>query len=210
VGHLPKDVNFLEMAPILWAGVTVYKGLKETDTKPGEWVAISGIGGLGHVTIQYAKAMGLHVAAIDVADDKLQLAKKLGADLVVNATQADPGEYLKKESGGGMHGALVTAVSTQAFSQAISTLRRKGTLSMTGLPPGSFDLPIFETVLNRVTVRGSIVGTRKDLQECIEFATEGKVKATVEAAKLEDINQVFDRMKKGQIDGRVVMDIGEA
>lgn len=208
VGHLPSDVNFLEMAPILCAGVTVYKGLKETDTKPGEWVAISGIGGLGHVAVQYAKAMGLHVAAIDVADDKLELAKKLGADLTVNATQTDPGTYLKKESGGGMHGALVTAVSTTAFSQAISTLRRKGTLAMTGLPPGSFDLPIFETVLNRITVRGSIVGTRKDLQECIDFATEGKVKSTVEAAKLDDINQVFDRMKNGQIDGRVVLDIG--
>jgi propanol-preferring alcohol dehydrogenase len=210
VGHLPSNVNFLEMAPILCAGVTVYKGLKETDTKPGEWVAISGIGGLGHVAVQYAKAMGLHVAAIDVADDKLELAKKLGADLTVNATQTDPGTYLKKESGGGMHGALVTAVSTTAFSQAISTLRRKGTLAMTGLPPGSFDLPIFETVLNRITVRGSIVGTRKDLQECIDFANEGKVKATVEAAKLDDINQVFDRMKNGQIDGRVVLDIGEA
>ncbi len=118
VGHLPKDVNFLEIASILCAGVTVYKGLKETDTKPGEWVAISGIGGLGHVAVQYAKAMGMHVAAIDVADDKPELAKKLGADLVVNAKETDPGTYLKKESGGGMHGALVTAVSTQAFSFA--------------------------------------------------------------------------------------------
>jgi propanol-preferring alcohol dehydrogenase len=210
VGHLPQNVNFLEMAPILCAGVTVYKGLKETDTKPGEWVAISGIGGLGHVAVQYAKAMGLHVAAIDVADDKLELAKKLGADLVVNATKMDPGEYLKKESGGGMHGAVVTAVSTTAFSQAISTLRRKGTLSMTGLPPGSFDLPIFETVLNRITIRGSIVGTRKDLQESIDFAVEGKVKATVAPARLDEINSIFDKMKKGDIDGRIVLDIAGA
>jgi len=207
VGHLPKNVNFLEMAPILCAGVTVYKGLKETDTKPGEWVAISGIGGLGHVAIQYAKAMGLHVAAIDISDEKLKLAAKLGADLTVNASVEDPGTYLKKESGGGMHGALVTAVSTTAFSQAISTLRRRGTLSMTGLPPGSFDLPIFETVINRITIRGSIVGTRKDLQECIDFASEGKVKATVAAAKLDDINDVFELMKKGDIDGRIVLDI---
>lgn len=207
VGHLPKDVNFLEMAPILCAGVTVYKGLKETDTKPGEWVAISGIGGLGHVAVQYAKAMGLHVAAIDVADDKLELAKRLGADLVVNARKTDPGTYLKKESGGGMHGALVTAVSTKAFSQAISTLRRKGTLSMTGLPPGSFDLPIFETVLNRITIRGSIVGTRKDLQESIDFASEGKVKATVAPESLDNINAVFDKMKEGNIDGRIVIDM---
>lgn len=208
VGHLPANVNFLEMAPILCAGVTVYKGLKETETKPGEWVAISGIGGLGHVAVQYAKAMGMHVAAIDVADDKLDLAKRLGADLVVNAKEQNPGEYLKKETGG-MHGALVTAVSPIAFKQGLETLRRKGTMALNGLPPGNFDLSIFDTVLNRITIRGSIVGTRKDLQEAIQFASEGKVKANVTAAKLEDVNDVFDKMKKGQIEGRMVLQIAE-
>lgn len=208
VGLLPKDVNFLEMAPILCAGVTVYKGLKETETKPGQWVAISGIGGLGHVAVQYAKAMGMHVAAIDVADDKLALAKRLGADITVNAKNEDPGTYLQKEVGG-VHGALITAVSPIAFKQGLETLRRKGTIALNGLPPGSFDLPIFETVLKRITVRGSIVGTRKDLQEAIDFAKEGKVKANVTAAKLEDINDVFDKMKKGQIEGRMVLEIAD-
>ncbi|WP_420154753.1 alcohol dehydrogenase AdhP [Siphonobacter sp.] len=209
VGKLPSNVNFIEMAPILCAGVTVYKGLKETETKPGEWVAISGIGGLGHVAVQYAKAMGMHVAAIDVADDKLELAKRLGADLVVNAKMQDPGEYLQKEAGG-MHGVLVTAVSPIAFRQGIAALRRKGTIALNGLPPGSFDLPIFETVLKRITVRGSIVGTRKDLQEAIEFAVEGKVRATVHTTPLESINDVFDQMKKGAIEGRMVMEIASA
>jgi len=208
MAHFPANINFLEMAPIICAGVTVYKGLKETDTKPGEWVAISGVGGLGHLAVQYAKAMGLHVAAIDVSDEKLQLAKSLGAELIVNAREQDPGAFLKKETGG-MHGVLVTAVSPIAFRQGISALRRKGTISLNGLPPGSFDLPIFETVLNRYTVRGSIVGTRKDMQEAIAFAVEGKVKATVHAAKLDNINAVFDQMKKGEIDGRVVLEIAE-
>lgn len=208
VAHFPHNINFLEAAPITCAGVTVYKGLKETDTKPGEWVAVSGVGGLGHLAVQYAKAMGLHVAAIDVADDKLKLAKELGADLVVNAKEEDPAAYLKKQAGG-MHGVLVTAVSTTAFEQGLATLRRKGTISLTGLPPGSFALPIFSTVLNRHTIRGSIVGTRKDMQEAIAFATEGKVKATVHAAKLEDINDIFDKMKKGNIEGRVVLQISE-
>lgn len=207
VAHLPANINFLEIAPITCAGVTVYKGLKETDTKPGEWVAISGIGGLGHLAVQYAKAMGLHVAAIDVSDDKLKLAKSLGADITVNARNEDPGATLKKLTGG-MHGVLVTAVSPIAFKQGISALRRKGTIALNGLPPGSFDLPIFETVLNRYTVRGSIVGTRKDMQEAIQFAVEGKVKATVHAAKLENINSVFDEMKKGDIEGRIVLEIG--
>jgi propanol-preferring alcohol dehydrogenase len=208
VAHFPANINFLDIAPIICAGVTVYKGLKETDTKPGEWVAISGIGGLGHLAVQYAKAMGLHVAAIDIAEDKLALARKLGADITVNAKQTDPGTFLKKETGG-MHGVLVTAVSPIAFKQGISALRRKGTISLNGLPPGSFDLPIFETVLNRYTVRGSIVGTRKDMQEAIAFAVEGKVKATVHAAKLENINTVFDEMKKGEIEGRYVLEIAD-
>lgn len=208
IAHFPPGINFLEVAPIVCAGVTVYKDLKETNAKQGEWVAISGVGGLGHLAVQYAKAMGLHVAAIDVSEDKLQLAKKLGADLVVNAMEKDPGTFLKKETGG-MHGVLVTAPSPIAFKQGLSALRRKGTLSLNGLPPGSFDLPIFETVLNGFTVKGSIVGTRKDMQEAIAFAVEGKVKATVHAAKLEDINEVLDDLKKGKIDGRVVLEIAD-
>lgn len=206
IARFPAGINFLEMAPIVCAGVTVYKGLKETDTRPGEWVAISGIGGLGHLAVQYAKAMGLHVAAIDIAEDKLALARSLGAELTVNAKETEPGAFLKKQTGG-MHGVLVTAVSPIAFQQGIAALRRKGTISLNGLPPGSFDLPIFETVLNRYTVRGSIVGTRKDMQEAIAFAVEGKVKANVRAAKLENINSVFDEMRKGEIEGRIVLEI---
>jgi propanol-preferring alcohol dehydrogenase len=209
VANLPAGTDMIEMAPILCAGVTVYKGIKETETKAGEWIAISGVGGLGHLAIQYAKAMGMQVAAIDIANDKLELAKSLGADLTVNALEDDPGEYLKKETGG-MHGVLVTAVSPTAFKQGISVMRRKGTLALNGLPPGGFDLPIFETVLNRFTIRGSIVGTRKDMHEAIEFALDGKVKATVSTARLEDINDVFTDMKAGEIQGRVVMKIADA
>lgn len=108
-----------------------------------------------------------------------------------------------------MHGVLVTAASTIAFKQGLSALRRKGTISLNGLPAGSFDLPIFDTVLNGFTVRGSIVGTRKDMQEAVAFAVEGKVKATVHAAKMENINAVFGEMKKGEIDGRIVLDIAQ-
>jgi propanol-preferring alcohol dehydrogenase len=206
IARFPKGISFAEIAPIICAGVTVYKGLKETEVKPGEWVAISGVGGLGHLAVQYAKAMGMHVAAVDVADDKLELAKQLGAELTVNAINENPGEVLKKATGG-MHGVLVTAVSPIAFEQGIGMLRRKGTIALNGLPKGSFDLPIFETVLNRYTVRGSIVGTRKDMQEAIAFAVEGKVKANIHLAKLEDINRVFDDMRKGDITGRVVLQI---
>lgn len=206
VGHLPSNIDFVEIAPVLCAGVTVYKGLKMTDTKPGDWVVISGIGGLGHMAVQYAKAMGLNVAAVDVAEDKLALARKLGATVTVNARETDPVAYLKKEIDGA-HGVLVTAVSPKAFEQALGMLRRGGTLVANGLPPGSFPLPIFDMVLSGITVRGSIVGTRLDLQESLDFAGDGKVKATVSTAKLEDINDVFDRMHKGTIDGRIVLDM---
>ena len=207
VGHLPSNVPFADIAPILCAGVTVYKGLKVTEAKPGDWVVISGVGGLGHMAVQYAKAMGLNVAAVDIADDKLSLARKLGATLTVNALEEDPAAVIRRETGGGSQGVLVTAVSRAAFSQAIGMVGRGGTVALNGLPPGDFPLDIFGMVLNGITVRGSIVGTRLDLQESIDFAAQGKVKATIAKAKLEDINDVFARMHKGQIEGRIVLDI---
>lgn len=206
VGHLPEGIGFVEIAPVLCAGVTVYKGLKVTDTKPGDWMVISGIGGLGHMAVQYAKAMGLNVAAVDVDDDKLRLAERLGASVTVNARNIDPAAFLKKEIGGA-HGALVTAVSLKAFEQATGMLRRGGTMSLVGLPPGDFPLDIFGMVLNGITVRGSIVGTRLDLQESLAFAAEGKVKATVASERLESINEVFTKMHRGEIEGRIVLDM---
>ena len=204
--RLPANVNFAKIAPILCAGVTTYKGLKETDTRPGEWVVISGVGGLGHVAIQYAKEMGLKAIGLDIAEDKLKLALEAGADHAVNALDKDAVERVIAFTGGGAHGVLVTAVSTPAFAQALKMVRRKGTVSLVGLPPGEFPTPIFDVVLKRITVRGSIVGTRRDLDEAVAFAAEGKVKAEITTAPLSEINTIFDRMKAGKIDGRVVLD----
>jgi propanol-preferring alcohol dehydrogenase len=205
VARLPAGVDFARMAPILCAGVTTYKGLKETEARPGEWVAISGIGGLGHVAIQYAKAMGLHVAALDVTPQKLALARATGADLAVDATSPDAVSQVLKATGGGAHGVLVTAVSPPAFAQAVQMVRRKGTVSLVGLPPGDFPTPIFDVVLKRITVRGSIVGTRRDLDEAIEFAVEGKVHAQITKAPLDTINSIFADLKAGKIEGRMVL-----
>ena len=207
LGHLPNNLSFEEAAPILCAGVTVYKGLKETDTRPGQWVVISGIGGLGHLAVQYARAMGLHVVAVDVAESKLELAKKLGASITINAAKVDPVAEVKR-SIGGAHGILVTAVSRHAFSQAFGMLRKRGTMALVGLPPGEFPISIFDMVLNRKTVRGSIVGTRLDLQECLDFAGEGAVRANIGVERLADVNSIFDRMREGKIEGRIVMKIG--
>ena len=206
--RLPAGVDFAAIAPILCAGVTTYKGMKETDTRPGEWVVISGIGGLGQVAVQYAKAMGLKVVALDIAEDKLKLGRAAGADHAVNALSADAVDSVLRATGGGAHGVLVTAVSTAAFAQALKMVRRKGTISLVGLPPGEFPTPIFDVVLKRITVRGSIVGTRRDLDEAIAFAAEGKVRSEITKAPLAEINAIFDRMKSGKIDGRMVLDIG--
>ena len=188
VGRLPPKTDFAEMAPILCAGVTTYKGIKETEAKPGEWIAISGIGGLGQLAIQYAKAMGLHVAALDVTEDKLELARASGADVAVNAKSPEAAASIVKETGGGAHGVLVTAVSPAAFGQALKLVRRKGTVALVGLPPGEFATPIFDVVMNRITIRGSIVGGREDLAEAIAFAAEGKVRARIHRSKLDHIN----------------------
>jgi len=208
LGRVPEGLSFVDAAPILCAGVTTYKGLKETGTRPGEWVVISGAGGLGHVAIQYAKAMGMHVAAVDLGPDKMALAKKLGAEITIDAKTQDPAMEIQKQIGGA-HGVLVTAVSTTAFKQAIGMLRRGGTCVLNGLPPGEFPVSIFDVVLNRYTIRGSIVGTRQDLQEALAFAAEGKVKATIETLPLGSINDTFNRLRTGKVNGRVVLNIAQ-
>ena len=202
--RIPAGADPIEVAPVLCAGVTVYKGLKMTEAQPGEWVVISGIGGLGHIAVQYAVAMGLRVVAVDVAEEKLELARQHGAELTVNARQGDPVEEILRVTGGA-HGVLVTAVHPSAFGQAIGMARRGGTIVFLGLPAGDFPAPIFDIVLKGLTVRGSIVGTRQDLKEALEFYARGVIHPTVSARRLDEINEVFDEMKHGKIDGRVVL-----
>lgn len=208
--RLPDGVDFAQIAPILCAGVTTYKGLKETEARAGEWVAISGVGGLGHMAIQYAKAMGMKVVAIDPVPDKLSLARGLGADVLVDAHSKDAIEYVIRTTAGGAHGVLVTAVAPAAFAQALHMVRRKGTTVLVGLPPGEFAMPIFDAVLKRITVRGSIVGTRRDLDEAIGFAAEGRVKAEIMKVPLDRINDVLGMLRRGTVHGRAVLDFAPA
>ncbi len=202
---IPEGSDIYEVGPILCAGVTVYKGLKVSEAKPGDWVVISGIGGLGHLAVQYGVAMGLRVIAVDIADDKLELAKKHGAEIIINAADADPATAVQEQVGGA-HAVLVTAVHEQAFGQAIGMSRRGGTIVFNGLPPGKFDVSVFDVVLNGLTVRGSIVGTRQDMIEALEFHAAGKVEPTYHRRPLEDLNEVFEEMRGGKIDGRVVVE----
>ncbi|MBW3085479.1 alcohol dehydrogenase [Austwickia sp. TVS 96-490-7B] len=203
--RLPEGCDPVEVAPILCAGVTVYKGLKVTETRPGQWVAISGIGGLGHVAVQYAVAMGLRVAAVDVSDDKLSLARDYGAEVLVNAATTDP-VVAVQDATGGVHGVLVTAVHPSAFGQAIGMARPGGTIVFNGLPPGEFPASIFDVVLQGLTIRGSIVGNRQDMIEAVDFYARGLVTPRVHRRHLSEINTIFDEMRAGTIDGRVVIE----
>ena len=204
--RIPDGADPVEIAPVLCAGVTVYKGLKVAEVEPGQWMVISGIGGLGHVAVQYAVAMGMRVVAVDIADDKLELARRHGAEVTVNAADGDPVAAVVEATGGGAHGVLVTAVHPAAFGQAIGMARRGGTIVFNGLPPGDFPAPIFDVVLKGLTIRGSIVGTRQDMVEALDFYARGLIHPTVHARPLADINAVFEEMERGEIDGRVVID----
>jgi len=202
--RIPAGADPYEVAPVLCAGVTVYKALKRTEVKPGEWVVISGIGGLGHIAVQYATAMGMRVVAVDIAPDKLDLATRHGAEIVVNAAEQEAIAAVQEQTGGA-HGVLVTAVHKAAFGQAIGMARRGGTIVFVGLPPGDFPAPIFEVVLKGLTIRGSIVGTRQDMTEALEFYARGLIHPTFSTRDVQEINEVFEEMRHGKIDGRVVL-----
>jgi propanol-preferring alcohol dehydrogenase len=206
VAHIPNGLGAKQAAPLICAGITTYKGVKQTEAKPGEWIVISGAGGLGHLGIQYAKAMGLQVCAVDIDDGKLAHATRLGADMVVNARHGDPVEAVKKGTNGGAHGVLITAVSLSAFKQGVAMTRKRGTCVLVGLPPGDVPLPLFDVVANCITVRGSFVGNREDMAEALAFAAQGKVKADIELQPLLAINGVFTRLQHGEVPSRVVLD----
>jgi propanol-preferring alcohol dehydrogenase len=210
VAHIPEGLDPKAAAPLICAGLTSYKGIKETNARPGEWVAISGIGGLGHLAVQYAKAMGLLVAAVDIDDGKLAHAKKLGADLLVNAKNGDAAAALVKGTSGGAHGVLITAPSLIAFKQGVAMTRKTGTCVLVGLPPGEFPVPLFDVVANCITIRGSFVGTRADMAETLAFAARGRVKVDFELQPLTAINDVFDRLEHGKVPSRVVLDFSHA
>jgi propanol-preferring alcohol dehydrogenase len=206
VAHIPAGLAPKQAAPLICAGITTYKGIKETDTKAGDWIVISGAGGLGHLAIQYAKVMGLQVCAVDIDDGKLALATKLGADFVVNAKHPGAVDAVTKGTDGGAHGVLITAPSLSAFKQGVGMTRKRGTCVLVGLPPGDFPVPLFDVVANCITIRGSFVGNREDMAETLAFAADGKVKADIELQPLSAINTIFERLEQGKVDGRIVLD----
>ena len=204
---VPEGVSPFDAAPLTCAGVTTYKALKVAQVRPAQLVAISGVGGLGHLALQYAKIAGATVAAIDVTDDKLALAGELGADILIDARKDDVAGALKEH--GGAHAAIALAVNEPAFAAANAGLRRGGKLVMVAMPAhGTISVPIFETVLNGTSVIGSIVGTRQDLAEVFQLHAAGRTQVRYETRPLETVNESIDEVLRGQVTARIVFDLG--
>jgi propanol-preferring alcohol dehydrogenase len=203
VCKVPDGVDPWSAAPLTCAGVTTYKAVKVAGARSSDLVAIFGIGGLGHLALQYARIAGATVVAVDVIDDKLELAKELGARYTINARKEDPAEALKKL--GGADSAIVVAVSPQAYASAYQGLRRGGKLVFVGLPAdNTVQIPIFETVLNGISIAGSVVGTRVDLAETFELQALGMTKVIYEKRKLEQVNEAFKEVEDGRVRARLV------
>jgi len=205
LGKVPHRVDPLSAAPLACAGVTTYKAVKVSAARPSDLVAIFGVGGLGHLAVQYAAIAGATVIAVDLFEEKLDLAKGLGATYTVNASKADPIEEIKKLGGADI--ALCVAVSPKAFEQAFASLRRGGTVVFVGLPADQFiQLSIFAIVGNNTKIVGSTLGNRVDLAETFELQAAGKTKVITEVRKLEQVNEAFEEVETGKAKARLVFD----
>jgi len=211
IARIPKELDLADISPVLCAGITVYKGLKESGAKPGETVAIVGAGGgLGAMAQQYAKAMGLQTIAIDTGDDKKAACEKLGSKAFIDfAKSKDVVKDVQAatEDGEGPHAVLLVAVQEKPFQQAADYVRKRGTVVAIGLPANAFlKTPVFSTVLRMITIKGSYVGNRKDTAEAIDFYKRGLIKTPVKIVGLSELQDVFDLMHAGKITGRYVLD----
>ena len=200
---LPDALSFEEAAPLLCAGVTVYRAIKESGIKAGETLAVFGVGGLGHLAVQIGKQLKLIVGAVDVADDKLQLATECGADWTVNA--ATTPAYKEIKGKGGAHVALVTSGSKAAYETALRSLRKTGTLMIVGMTPEPIPLNIQAMLAGEYIIKASTVGTRQDLEEVLALAADGGIRCHYQTGTLDHINEYFADMQAGKLSGRIVL-----
>lgn len=203
---VPDGISSVDAAPLSCAGVTTYKAMKVARIQPTERVGVFGIGGLGHLAVQYAAIMGGTVVAIDIVDEKLDLAIELGATHVVNAGRTEPVAAL--DALGGLDVAVVLAASPHVFEEAFASLRRGGRLICVALPgdAATMNIPIFETVLKGISIIGSIVGTREDLVEVFALHAAGRTSVVAETRSIDDVNEAIAEVLTGHIAARLVFD----
>jgi alcohol dehydrogenase, propanol-preferring len=199
---IPDSLNAAEAAPVCCAGWTAYGALRESGLASGQLLGIFGMGGLGHLAQQYAAARGIRVAAVDVSEQKLRMASDLGADIAVPAENA--GRALQKQCGG-VDAAIVLTPAPAAIEQAFRSVKRTGTVVLVGLTGSRFELPIVDTVLKGIQIRGSFLGTRQDLNDALELAAAGKVKPHIETPPLDHTPALLGRLQRGELMGRAVV-----
>jgi propanol-preferring alcohol dehydrogenase len=205
-GRVPPQIDPLDAAPLTCAGVTTYKAVKVSGARSSDLVAVFGVGGLGHLALQYAHIAGATVVAVDLLDTKLDMAKRLGAAYTFNAVTEDPSDAIQRL--GGADAAIVLAPTPKAFEQAFASLRPNGTLVMVGLPKdNTMHLPIFETVLKGIKVVGSLVGTRVDLAETFQLHADGRTQIVRETRRLDQVNDAIDEVLSGRVEARLVFDL---
>ena len=200
---LPSCLTSIEAAPLLCAGLTVYKALKASGISAGQRLAVFGAGGLGHLAIQIARAMGVHVGAVDVNDEKLEFAKSQGAEWTVNST-TEP-VHKRCRSMGGMHVAMVTAAHPSAYETALRCLRRGGTVAVVGMANEPFKVSAVSLVSGETRIIASAVGTREDLRELFALVEKHPIRCRIETRPLDQVTQVFDELKRGEVLGRIVL-----
>jgi propanol-preferring alcohol dehydrogenase len=200
---IPDSLSFTEAAPFFCAGVTVYRALRQARISTGQRVAVFGVGGLGHIAVQIARAMGAEITAVDISDDKLALAQSLGASTVLNAASAKVGKELRAK--GGVHVALVTSAAKAAYDTAFSCLRPTGTLLAVGLPGSDICFPPILMAAGEVRIQATAVGTRQDVREVLAMAAAGKVSCQTATHPLADANFVLEELREGRISGRAVL-----
>lgn len=202
---VPAAIHSIDAAALTCAGLTSYKAVKVARVEPAETVAVFGVGGLGHLAVQYARLVGAQVIAVDIDHDKLELATALGADHAVNAREVDPVAAI--QALGGADVSLAFAVTPQAFEQAFAALSPGGRLVCVAMPAeGTMSIPIFETVVKGIQVIGSIVGTRQDLHDVFELHAQGRTRVVAEGRKLDDVNQAMDDVLSGAALARLVFE----
>ncbi|KAF9266012.1 GroES-like protein [Marasmius fiardii PR-910] len=212
VTPIPESLDSAAATPILCAGITVYKALKETKAIIGEWVAITGAGGgLGHLAVQYAVAMGFRVIAIDTGSSKKELCHKLGAEKWIDFMESkDLIEEVQRMTGGlGPHAAVIAVGSATPFNQALMYLRPSGTLVCVGVPSAGamLNVPLNMFVPKCLTIVGTATGNRQDMAEALDIVASGKVKCHYEVKPLDEVNNVMEDMHKGKLTGRIVLKI---
>jgi len=201
--RIPDSLSSVQAAPLFCAGVTVYRALKHSGILSGQRLAVFGIGGLGHLGVQFGQALGAEVVAVDISDEKLAVARSLGSSATINASTDNVIKELRNR--GGVHVALVTSAARASYETAFHCVRPTGTLMVVGLPADPICFPAILMAAGEIRIQASTVGTREDLREVLAMAAAGHVRCQVAARPLAEVNEALDQLRRGQVSGRLVL-----